>query len=144
MAVVVGCVIALPPVLVTHTRRDTWISDRSVFARPLPAILFFTTTSKPIRNTKNLAMQVGETRIRFRKVLVKYARRQWDSKQVLYESELFTFRARWMNLLRSRDYQSLSTKKIILFLFLFLFIQKNNFERFYLTCLEYLITEQNN
>lgn len=71
-------------------------------------------------------MQVGETRIRFRKVLVKYARRQWHSEQVLSESGCF--------LRFALDEWKLQGVKIIS-----LFQAKNNFEKSYLTCLEYLL-----
>lgn len=49
------------------------ISGRSVFVRdetePTAGNSLFTTASKPIQNTKNLAMQVEKTRFRFQEVL---------------------------------------------------------------------------
>lgn len=97
-------VIALSPISVTHVRTDgtghTRISDRFVFVCPLAEAVFFTTASKPIRNTKNLAMQVEKTRFRFQKVLAKYDCRQWDSARAsfvrVWKWPLFTVRFRWM------------------------------------------------
>lgn len=66
--------------VISYTRSDggTRISGRSVFVRDEnrgDCWFLFTTASKPIRNTKNLAIQVEKTRFRFQKVLASTKRR---------------------------------------------------------------------